>query len=564
MPADASPPRARHEISMPAETNHVSVSGSSRAPFRGATVAGTLDPKEPVHVTVRIRRRHPLPSMEALGTRRPSERVHMTPEEFEANHGADPADIEKVEEFAARNGLSVVESSIPRRSVVLAGTVETASSAFGVNLQRYQYGNESYRGRTGEVHVPADLSGIVEGVFGLDNRPQAEAHHQWKELPATAPDSGSKGGATPAMQDRSEGPMHSHAAAAQPLNPANGFNPNDVGHLYNFPAGVNGHGQCIAIIELGGGFRHTDITQYFASLGLAPPSVTAVSVDGGHNTPSTPNSADGEVALDIEVAGAVAPGARVAVYFAPNTDQGFIDAITKAIHDPTRKPSVISISWGAAENEWTPQAMHSMDQAFQSAAALGVTICVASGDRGSTDGVSDGHNHVDFPASSPYALGCGGTRLVTSGPSTITQETVWNDNPTQSASGGGVSTVFPRPSWQGNVHANGGAMAGRGVPDVSGDADPQTGYRILVDGQQGVIGGTSAVAPLWAGLVALLNQKLGHHVGYLNPTLYNQLPGTGSIVDITTGNNGGFHAKQGWDACTGWGRPNGTVMATHL
>lgn len=533
-------------------------------PFRGATVAGALDANEPLQVTMRLRRRHALPSMEALGMQRPSERTPMTAEEFEANHGADPADIQAVEDFASRYGLSVVESSVPRRSVVLAGTVATASTAFGVSLQRYQYDGGSYRGRTAEVHIPAELSGIVEGVFGLDNRPQAEAHHQWREAPESASDSGAKGGATPAMQDRSEGPMHSHATAAQPMNPAGGFNPNDVGHLYNFPSGVNGHGQTIAIIELGGGFRQTDITHYFASLGLTPPSVTAVSVDGAHNTPSNPNSADGEVALDIEVAGAVAPGARIAVYFAPNTDQGFIDAITKAIHDPTRRPSVISISWGAAEADWTAQAMHSMDQAFQSAAALGITVCIASGDRGSSDGVSDGHNHVDFPASSPFALGCGGTRLVTSGAGTISSETVWNDNPTQSASGGGVSTAFPRPSWQASVHANGGTMSGRGVPDVSGDADPQTGYRVLVDGQTGVIGGTSAVAPLWAGLIALLNQKMGHRVGYLNPTLYNHLPGTGSIVDIATGNNGGFHAKPGWDACTGWGRPNGAVMATHL
>lgn len=543
---------------MPSETNHVPVKGSSREPYLGAKITGTLDPAERVQVTVRLRRREALPSIENAQVTKPSQRKPMSRDEFDTKHGADPADIEAVEAFAQDHDLTVVEASVPRRSVLLSGTVKAMSDAFNVKLARYENSEGSYRGRVGEVHVPSSIAAMVEGVFGLDNRPQAQVHSQWADQEA-----GSKGGAK-GPNTAPEGTMRSNASAAQPLTPAGGFKPNDVGRLYNFPTGVTGHGQCIAIIELGGGFRTSDITQYFHSIGVPRPRVTAVSVDGAHNSPTTPNSADGEVALDIEVAGAVAPGASIAVYFAPNTDAGFLDAITTAIHDNVRKPSVISISWGAAEKFWTQQAMTSMDHAFQSAAALGITICVASGDRGSTDGAGDGHDHVDFPASSPFALGCGGTRLETSLTNTITSERVWNDNPTQSASGGGVSAFFPRPVWQQAVHANGGAMSGRGVPDVSGDADPQTGYRILVDGQQGVIGGTSAVAPLWAGLIALINQKLGHHVGFINPHLYLQLPGTGSIVDITTGNNGTFHAKQGWDACTGWGRPNGATLVTHL
>src|SRR4029077_3438103 len=182
------------------------------------------------------------------------------------------------------------------------------------------------------------------------------------------------------------------------------------------PDTANGAGQCIAIIELGGGYRTADLRAYFKSVNLKMPKVTAIGVDGGKNAPTgDPNSADGEVALDIEVAGAVAPGAKIAVYFAPNTDRGFLDAITTAVHDKKRKPSVISISWGAAEANWTAQAMQSFDQAFQAAAVMGVTVCCASGDNGSPDGEQDGKNHVDFPASSPFALGCGGTRLVGSG-----------------------------------------------------------------------------------------------------------------------------------------------------
>src|SRR5581483_6765925 len=269
-------------------------------------------------------------------------------------------------------------------------------------------------------------------------------------------------------------------------------------------------------IELGGGFRSSDLQKYWKQIGLSNVSVTAVSVDGAQNAPvGDPNSADAEVVLDIEVAGGVAPGAKIAVYFAPNTDQGFLDAINAAVHDSVRKPSVISISWGAAESEWTAQAMDAFNAAFHDAALLGVTVCTASGDDGSSDGESDGHDHVDFPASSPWVLGCGGTTLVAKN-GKISSETVWNGGRNGGATGGGVSSHFSKPSYQANINVpapKGTANSnGRGVPDVAGVADPNTGYSILVDGELGVIGGTSAVAPLWAGLVALLNQQLGKNL----------------------------------------------------
>jgi kumamolisin len=333
--------------------------------------------------------------------------------------------------------------------------------------------------------------------------------------------------------------------------------------LYGFPAGATATGQTIGIIELGGGYRAADLTAYFKTLGLPAPKVTTVSVDKGKNTPGNANGADGEVMLDIEVCASVATGAAIAVYFAPNTDQGFIDAISTAVHDTTNKPSVISISWGGPESSWTMQAMQALDAACQSAAALGITITVAAGDSGSSDGVTG--NQVDFPASSPHVLACGGTKLEATG-GAIASEVVWNEQAgQQGATGGGVSQVFALPSWQAHaqVPSRAGGAGGRGVPDVSGDADPQTGYQVRVDGQSMVIGGTSAVAPLWAGLLALANAQNGKSAGFFQPQIYTA-KGAAAFHDIVLGNNGAFSAGPGWDACTGLGSPIGTKLIALL
>jgi kumamolisin len=251
------------------------------------------------------------------------------------------------------------------------------------------------------------------------------------------------------------------------------------------------------------------------------------------------------------------------VYFAPNTDQGFIDALSTAVHDTTRKPSVVSISWGQSEDAWSVQSRAQMEQIMTEAAALGVTVTVAAGDNGSADSVSDGQQHVDFPASAPHALACGGTRLDASG-ATISSETVWND--ASGATGGGVSRQFALPSYQTSAkipdNVDSGSP-GRGVPDVCGDADPATGYTIRVDGAEETIGGTSAVAPLWAGLIARLNQELGAPLGFVQPRLYGLLGGS-AFHDITQGNNGSYTAGPGWDACTGLGSPDGTELAGAL
>jgi kumamolisin len=347
--------------------------------------------------------------------------------------------------------------------------------------------------------------------------------------------------------------------------PAN-FSGADLAKLYGFPAGTTGKGQTIAIIELGGGYKPADLAAYWSQEGISPaPSVVAVSVDGAHNTPAgNPNSADGEVLLDIDVIGTAAPGARMAVYFAPNTTAGFLDAITKAAHDPVRKPSVISISWGMAEDApggWTAQARTAYNQAFKDCGALGVTVTVAAGDDGSADNINDGKAHVDFPSSSPWVLGCGGTKLKSNG-ATIASEVVWHE-PTGGATGGGVSRFFAVPNYQANAGVppqHDTKKPGRGVPDVAGDADPATGYRVRVDGQNLVFGGTSAVAPLWAALIARVNEKLGTHAGFANPKLYK----AGVQRDITQGNNGAYSAKAGWDACTGLGSPDGAKTVTAL
>ena len=526
---------------MPAIPRRYVIPGSEKGAMPGAVAVRAAPSDERFEVTVRLRSKAPMAQLGDGGVQddtHPAKRQYLSREAYAASHGADPNDAARIATFAAEHHLVVVDTNLARRSVVLSGTATTLGAAFGVTLHQFEHDGGTYRGRTGSISVPANLAEVVEGVFGLDNRPQAQAHFQILQT---------------------DGEFAPRAAPSS-------FTPVQLATLYKFPTGLNGTGQCIAIIELGGGFRPADIQAYFTGLGLAVPNVKAISIDGGTNHPTNANSADAEVMLDIEVAAAVAPKATIAVYFAPNTNKGFLDAITTAIHDSVNKPQVISISWGSAEKNWTGQGMTQFDQAFQAAAAMGVTVCCAAGDNGSSDGVADGKPHVDFPASSPFALGCGGTRVLATG-TTISAETVWNDNPTSSATGGGVSGFFVLPAYQNNAHVPtvaGSTQKGRGVPDVAGDADPVSGYRVRVDGQNLVIGGTSAVAPLWAGLIALMNQKLSHPVGYLNPLIYGSLAGHGLFNDIVSGNNGSYSAKAGWDPCTGWGSPIGTKLLQAL
>jgi kumamolisin len=514
------------------------LAGSERAVAEGSKRLGRCDPGETIRVVVILRRQseealHGL--LQQLGAADPKA-APMPREAFAQRFGAAADDIAKTQAFAAQHGLTVVRANPAEGSVVLSGTVAQFQSAFDVELHHYEHHSIGrYRGRTGPINVPDELQGVVTAVLGLDDRPQARPHFRIRP------------------------PFHPAQA------PAETFTPVRMASLYNFPAG-DGSGQCVGIIELGGGYRTADLQAYFKSLGVPMPTVVSVPVDQADNAPSgDPSGPDGEVTLDIEIAGAIAPGATIAVYFSPNSDAGFIDAVNRAVHDTTHRPSVVSISWGGPESIWTGQSLRAFNSVLQAAAAVGVTICAASGDSGASEGVGDGSDHVDFPASSPYVLACGGTSVAVSGQA-IAREVVWNDGASGGATGGGVSSVFAAPAWQKGlsvtrVHGGAAPLAGRGVPDVSADASPVTGYEVLFDGSATVVGGTSAVAPLWAALIARINAAAGKPAGFVNPKLY-QAPG--ALNDITQGNNGGFAASPGWDACTGLGSPNGQKVAAAL
>ena len=518
------------------EVSRFTLPGSEKAPF-GETPTGRAATGR-ITVTVVVRPRLKIDTL-TLGV------VRLSRAQYAKQHGADPVALKAVRAFARQFALTI-EAGTPepgRRGVRLTGSVATMQEAFGVKLEQQKVGGATYRVRQGPIELPIALEGLVEAVLGLDSRPQARS--QFRVAAGTVGKPGKAGAKGTSII--------AHAAGIS-------YTPVQVASLYQFPATSSGKGQTIGIIELGGGYRAADLTAYFKTLGQTAPKVTAVSVDKGKNSPTTADGADGEVMLDIEVAASVAPGAAIAVYFAPNTDQGFIDAISTAVHDTKNNPSVISISWGGPESSWTQQSLSALDQACQAAAALGITITVAAGDNGSSDGGTG--NNVDFPASSPHVLACGGTKLVGTG-ATIESEVVWNEQASnEGATGGGVSNVFAKPTWQAtvNVPSPTNAAGGRGVPDVAGDADPMTGYTIRVDGQTLVIGGTSAVAPLWAGLIAVANQQNGTTAGFINPAIYTSNVAK-AFRDVTEGNNGAFSAGPGWDACTGLGSP---IAATLL
>ncbi|MGO9906047.1 MAG: protease pro-enzyme activation domain-containing protein [Solirubrobacteraceae bacterium] len=494
---------------------------------------GEVDLRREISVTVYLRASGSLDWVDQEAGRALSERRAVSRSELATRYGASDEDVAAVRSFAREYGLDVAEVDAGRRAVQLRGTVDAMARAFGAqDLQLLEHPTAGpYRGRQGPLTIPRGLDGVITGAFGIDERPQAKPYIR-PQVPAAD---------------------------------ATSYTPLQIAAAYSFPTGVTGAGETVGFIELGGGFSQSDLNTYFSGLGLTSPSVTAVGVDGGTNSPGTNPDEDGEVMLDIEVAGSVAPGAKFVVYFSPNTDQGFIDAVSTAVHDTTNKPSVVSISWGGPEDSWTQQARTQMEQVLTEAAAAGVTVTVAAGDNGSTDGVTDGKQHVDFPSSAPHALGCGGTSLQISN-DVATSEVVWNDLPSGGAGGGGISIEFPVPSYQTGVTMPDNvdtSSPGRGVPDVAGDADPQTGYSIFVDGNQESVGGTSAVAPLWAGLIALINESLGQPVGFAQPRLY-QASAAAGFHDITQGNNGAYTAGPGWDPCTGLGSPDGGALLTAL
>lgn len=504
-------------------TKQVELPGSRHAAPEGLQAMARAPGDQELTVSVYLKDRSSPIAAHATGARPGRQSREALRRSRDADHADD---IQALHAFADSHGLDITCSDPTRRLVQLRGSTAAIEQAFGTQLHHVQVDGRTCRARSGALHVPETLAPRIDAVLGLDTRPFA----------------------TPKIVPHKNGP------------PPEGFLPTEIAALYGF-GGLDASGQCIALVELGGGYADADNQAAFAAMGLKVPEIVSVPVDGAANAPGDPQGADGEVALDIQVAGGTAPGARIALYFAPNTSHGFVDAITQAIHDEENKPSVISISWGAPESEWSGQALTAMNAALKDAATLGITVTAASGDALASDGEDDGKAHVDYPASNPYVLGCGGTRLLAAS-NRITSEVVWNSD--GGGTGGGVSTAFARPDYQqdANVPPAESPDGGRGVPDVAGNADPGSGYRIVVDGQTGIIGGTSAVAPLWAGIVAGCNAGRAETLGYVHDTLYAN---ASAFNDVSSGDNRsgdvGFDAGPGWDPCTGLGSPTDRLRA---
>jgi len=529
--------------------NYRPLAGSERRPGPRAKHIGPANAKDPVKVTIILRRRPdgpPMPDQAFFRDTPPSQRPRLPEVEFAAKFGADPDDVAKISDFAKSHGLTVEEVHLGRRSIVLSGTVAQMNAAFGVSLQMYEDdaparrgakpARETYRGRDGSIQVPEDLVNIIVGVFGLDNRRISK-----------------RNGADP--------PLTANISLAT------------VTSLYQIPGNLAA-GQTIAIFSEAG-YLPADIAANFP---VNPPVVTDVSVDASNG-----NFTDFETTQDIVIAASVAPGATIAVYFTTYSQKGWVDLINRVVHPNPGDPvcSVLSSSFYVSNGDDAQTLLNegvsvgwlaAASQAFEDAAIQGVTICIASGDTGTDSKVGDGKAHVQYPASDPWVLSVGGTTIGSVSGSTFA-EWVWNDN--WGATGGGVSDYFPRPYYQVDagvpVSLNDG-HTGRAVPDVAANASPNSGYPIALGGGGSFIGnGTSASAPLWAGLIAVLNAALDQNVGFVNPVLYAIGPsGFRDIVaepgDTDNGFNGvaGYPATVGWDACTGWGSPSGVALLMSL
>lgn len=467
-------------------------------PIKGSVLAagGKTRDKE-IEVTVFLGYpENVLKTVPEISSKNVEDRRHWNREELRDESNIE--DFTNVNKWADENNLITFDSNIGARTVKVKGATKDVEKAFDIKFKDYTVKDgPNYRTFVGTVKLPS----FIHSVHGLDTRPIAK--------------------------------RHSSSANVKSV---------DVSKAYQFPSGT-GSGQTVGIIELGGGFTSADLTSYWQLMGVTGPKVTAVGIDGAGNQPG--GSADIEVDLDVEIPGSIATGANYVVYFAPNTDQGFVDAITTAAHDTTNKPSIISISWGGPEKSWPQSSIAAMNQAFQACAALGITVFAASGDNGNTDG-APGLN-VDYPASDPYVTGCGGTDITSLSPLT---ENGWQ------YAGGGASAVFSLPTYQ---QSTAGGKTTRGVPDVAGLAG-SPGFTIVSQGRTGGAEGTSCVAPLWAGLIAIINSSIGKNVGFLNPIIYRNQK---AFNDITTGNNG-FAAGPGWDPVTGLGTPIGTALLTAL
>ena len=537
------------------KSRHVPLPGSKRGKDRNAVRIGPVDPKEMVVVTLGLAG-PPLPG--------PDEQVGRTlsPEELARKYGASQEDAAKVAAGLRRFGLKTESISLPTRSLRVSGTAAAMEAAFQPRMAMMRSTRQrEYRGRQGPLMIPADLKGLVTGVFGLDQRRVARR----------------KTGA--------------HAASAAPA-PAP-LTPPDLEHRYNFPAG-DGAGQSVAIAEFGGGYFADDVAAYCRKFQRPAPAVRAIAVNAPAYTlpqilalPKRRRSDELdysiEVMMDVEIVAGLCPKASLSVYFATFDQRGWVDLLDAVI---AARPVALSISWGLAEDDgaWSANALAAIGDRLNAARLLGITTCISSGDDGSGDQVDDGRGHVDFPSCSPHVLSVGGTMLEETGDGV--REVAWWDAPgrrTQAgggSTGGGVSTIYPRPAWQ-KVRVpsiNAGSLDGRVLPDVAALAgDPL--YDLVFAGQDSPNGGTSASAPLWAALIARVNANLPNakRQRFLTPLLYKTAGGTGRSVgaessrDIVSGHNvsnpepgKGYKAHRGFDAVTGWGVPDGKKLVAAL
>lgn len=528
---------------------HEELLGSRRRPMPGALAIRRSSPNYRIEITVCMRAPERESNKEVLwqligeDEEQPSRnRDWLARREYKKHFGAVDKDLKLLRDFAEEFDLQWVGEEAGGRVVRLNGKIKDIEEAFDTELEIYASPAGEFRGRRGKLYPPKPVHGIIEGVFGLDKSEQVD----------------------PFVNDR------------PPRRSIAGTWLEETAKRYCFPKHLKGRDQCIGILEFGGGISPADFNRYFEHLGiLHPPEVEFKYINRARGIPGIDFEDDREVALDVEVAGSVAPRAKIVVYFAPNNSRGFIHALCAAIHDTENSPTILCISWGETEDWWTPMARSCVNRFLCEAACMGITICAASGDDGvATD--KDGYARVTFPASSPFVLACGGTAF------DGREEVVWHEEGI-SASGGGESDFLERPKWQ---HVNPSPCSpprrvpSRRCPDLPGRLIPDVAalsnrvYSIIAGGSYiNAVGGTSASAALWAGLTARLNEglcKLGkRRVGYLTPYLYRLHYLQHTFNDITRGNNdqfsiGGYYAHQRWDACTGWGSPNGEKLLEAL
>jgi kumamolisin len=526
----------------------------------GSKALHRTNPNQWLELTLGVRRKKDLPDLKDLDTKLPAQRTYMTRAQLAKEYGSDQESVGRIEAFAKAHNLVITRDERASARLGLAGTVANLSAAFGVTLFDYTQAElGKFHARTGPVHLPAELASDITGVFGFNNH---RILHRKSQKSVKAAD------------------LSASATKARPW-----FIASELAPIYDFPApGATIAKQCVGLLEFGGGVSESDVSSYFNAIKIAAPSIAVVPLDGVSTDPAADPDSTGEVMLDIDIVGALSGGAKIAVYFSTFDEKGLVDAVSAVINDSVNDPSVVSISWGWAENQpfnqgpitWSPDAMDHVNHSFLAMAQLGISVCVSTGDDGSEAQIEDGKAHVNFPASSPYVLAVGGTtmhvRANHKGAQQIT-ETVWNDGP-GSGTGGGVSDYTPAPSYQVGIvpkSINPGNFDGRAIPDVAANADPNTGYYSVANGKGGIVGGTSASAPLWASLIVRLNSQLSARAGNFNALLYTKFGRAEVLRDITVGNNdtdgllnGEFPAGAGWDACSGWGVPGGQKLLAAL